>query len=150
MTYDANYMENEILSMNGDELVEFMYRGIINFIEKAKSSLENKDVEGKVEFTKKAISVILYLESILDFEKGKDLAQKLSGLYEYAIRRLNEANMGGDSKVYDEVSSIFKELHSAWREGVILKKGKDSEKARQEGTPPEHTQNFEKSLEIYG
>ncbi len=166
MTYDLNYMENEILSMSGDELIEFTYRGLINFIEKAKKSAKENDVESRVEFTSKATSVILYLESILDFDKGKELAQRLSSLYGYAVKRLNEANLDNNVEIYNEVLSIFKELYSAWREGVILKKGKeekdsikkkgviDSYKEKKQfyrdRNEEDHNREVERNFEIYG
>ena len=54
------------------------------------------------------------LKSALDFEKGKELSQNLSDLYDYCIRRLLKANIRNDVEGIVEVKGLMNEIRSAW------------------------------------
>ena len=49
-----------------------------------------------------------------DFEKGKELSQNLSDLYDYCIRRLLKANIRNDVEGIVEVKGLMNEIRSAW------------------------------------
>ena len=50
----------------------------------------------------------------MDFEKGKELSQNLSDLYDYCIRRLLKANIRNDVEGIVEVKGLMNEIRSAW------------------------------------
>ena len=56
------------------------------------------------------------LKASLDIDAGGKLAEQLSALYDYMVRRLLSANLENNSAALDEVLRLLGEIHSAWTE----------------------------------
>ena len=91
-----------------------LFDGLIASLSDAEGHFERKDIKGKNESIGKANKIIIGLQSALDFEKGKELAQNLSELYDYCIRRLLKANIRNDVEGIVEVKGLMKEISDAW------------------------------------
>jgi flagellar secretion chaperone FliS len=63
----------------------------------------------------KALSIIVALESSLDFEKGGDLARTLVRIYRAATHSLNDAAREGDVTKIEEVRSAISDIAYAWQ-----------------------------------
>ena len=96
------------------QLIQMLFDGLIASLSDAEGHFERKDIKGKNESIGKANKIIIGLQSALDFEKGKELAQNLSELYDYCIRRLLKANIRNDVKGIVEVKGLMKEISDAW------------------------------------
>ena len=88
--------------------------GAIEKMVLAKVSIEKKHLEAKAEQISKASAIIEALRSSLDFEVGGEVTENLYALYSYMVDRLLEASLQNDPKIIDEVSSLLKEIKSAW------------------------------------
>lgn len=62
----------------------------------------------------KALSIIIALESSIDFNKGGDLAGVLQRIYQSAVRNLNHAARVNDIAKVTEVRSAISEIAYAW------------------------------------
>ena len=60
------------------------------------------------------LNILGGLQGSLDMERGGDVANNLSNLYDYMMRRLVEANTVNDPAVLDEVSRLMGEIREAW------------------------------------
>jgi flagellar protein FliS len=59
--------------------------------------------------------VLFELNSVLDMERGGDIAENLRKLYNFMIRHLNEANMQRDAGKLRQVISLLEELNQGWK-----------------------------------
>ena len=91
-----------------------LFDGLIASLSDAEGHFERNDIKGKNASIGRANKIIIGLQSALDFEKGKELSQNLSDLYDYCIRRLLKANIRNDVKGIVEVKGLINEIRSAW------------------------------------
>ena len=96
------------------QLIQMLFDGLIASLSDAEGHFERKDIKGKNESIGKANKIIIGLQSALDFEKGQELAQNLSELYDYCIRRLLKANIRNDVEGIVEGKGLMKEISDAW------------------------------------
>ena len=96
------------------QLIQMLFDGLIASLSDAEGHFERNDIKGKNESIGKANKIIIGLQSALDFEKGKELSQNLSELYDYCIRRLLKANIRNDVEGIVEVKGLMKEISDAW------------------------------------
>ena len=151
MSFESkHYIENEIASLSGDELIAFIYSGTLRFLSEIKELLQKGDIESKVEKVNRVIDIISYLRSILDFEKGGVIAKNLDSLYLFSVKELSEFNYSNDLKKLETVENIFKELHQTWKEMIRKKKkeGKEDHNSLSDMSSIDDSQ--EKRLELYG
>ncbi len=151
MSFESkHYIENEIASLSGDELIAFIYSGTLRFLTEIKELLQKGDIESKVEKVNRVIDIISYLRSILDFEKGGVIAKNLDSLYLFSVKELSEFNYSNDVKKLETVENIFRELHKTWKE--MIKRKKKEGKGDSTSTPDMSSvdNSKEKRLELYG
>ena len=91
-----------------------LMQGALDRVATARGGIERDEIELKNSAINLAVSIIGGLRDSLDFEEGSEIAANLDSLYEYMIRRLTEANMQNDVERLDEVTSLMKEIKSAW------------------------------------
>lgn len=95
-------------------LVQLMLEGAIDRLATARGHLERGQVARKGEALSRAMAIVDALNAILDVGRGGDMAENLRALYDYATRRLVEANVHNDGKAIDEVIGLLRELKSGW------------------------------------
>lgn len=95
-------------------LIQMLIEGALDKIAFARGQIERNDYAEKGKNITWAISIIQGLSASLDTESGGEIAANLENLYDYMIRRLLEANKENDLEILDEVSSLLKEVKSAW------------------------------------
>jgi len=112
--YQSVNTQTSVMDVDKHKLIELLFDGAIERINMAKARIQAKDFEGKNNLINKAIEIISGLRGFLDVEKGQELAQNLSDLYQYCERRLVQANMKNDLKALDEVTSHIKQIREGW------------------------------------
>lgn len=95
-------------------LITQMFDGAVRKIAQARGAIERNDVASKAELLSQSVAIIGSLEACLDKEKGGDLANNLSNLYEYMNISLALANQENDTARLDEVIRLIQEIRSAW------------------------------------
>ena len=96
------------------QLIQMLFDGLIASLSDAEGHFERNDIKGKNASIGRANKIIIGLQIALDFEKGKELSQNLSDLYDYCIRRLLKANIRNDVEGIVEVKGLMNEIRSAW------------------------------------
>lgn len=113
--YNDVEIETSVLGADPHKLVSMLYEGALLAIARAKHAMQGKRSEAKGPSISKAIAIIGEgLNASLDKNVGGELAQNLSALYDYMVRRLVQANANNDVAVLDEVSALLSELKGAW------------------------------------
>ncbi len=96
------------------KLITMLFDGVIERLVSAKGAMERGDAAVKGTLISKAINIIDGLRAHLDHEKGKEIAQNLSLLYDYMENKLFEANLKNDTVMLDEVLNLIRSIRSAW------------------------------------
>ena len=109
------YKQNVIGTQSRGRLVVMLYDGAIKFLKQAVEEIDNGDYASKGRHIAKAQDILFELNTILDVEKGGEIAQNLRSLYNFMQRHLSEANIQKDPKMIREVISLLEELNQGWK-----------------------------------
>lgn len=107
-------VESGVMSASPHQLIEMLFDGANSAPVRARLFLEQGDITAKGEALSKAINIIDNgLKAGLDQENGGELADHLSSLYDYMIRRLLLANLRNDSQAIEEVEGLLGNIAEA-------------------------------------
>ena len=118
--YVKQYQKLSIETATREQILIMLYDGAIQFLNKAKMALNKKDFESYHSNLIGAQKIIQEFIDSLDREIAPQLAQNLTSLYEYFIRRLIHANMKKDINAIDEVLGYLKSLKQTWEKAIAL------------------------------
>ncbi len=108
-------VESKVNGADPHQLISMLYHGALLAIANAKNEILSKDVAAKGASISKAIAIIGEgLHASLDKKLGGEVAQNMSSLYDYMVRRLVDANIKNDTVILDEVTRLLTELTEAW------------------------------------
>ena len=108
-------LETSVMNADPHQLVSLLFQGALLAISEAKYEMLNRRMEAKGKAISKAMAIIGEgLHPSLDMKAGGDIAQNLSALYSYMIKRLTEGNLNNDPAALDEVTRLLAELQDAW------------------------------------
>ncbi len=99
---------------NPHRLVQMLFEGAIEKINKAKFFISQKNIEQKGKHISWAVSIVGGLRDSLDHEKGGEIATQLDSLYEYCIHTLSEANLKNDLEKLDSVLTVLQQIKEGW------------------------------------
>jgi len=114
------YKRNKVITASGVELIVQLYDEVMNNIRLAKPILTKGDklsfdeIKTKSKALNKAVNVVTALADSLDMEKGGEISDNLSKLYEFINLRLINANLNNDPVMLDEATRVLHELREAW------------------------------------
>ena len=114
------YKRNKVITSSGVELIIQLYDEVMNNIRLAKPILAKGDklsfdeIKTKNKALNKAVNVVTALADSLDMEKGGEISDNLSKLYEFINLRLLNANLNNDPVMLDEATRVLHELREAW------------------------------------
>jgi flagellar protein FliS len=109
------YQDTAVTTQNRGRLIVMLYDGAIKFLRQAMSDLERSDFAAKGRNIARAQDILLELNTVLDLEKGGEIAQNLRSLYNFMQNHLVKANLRKDSRMIREVIAILEELNQGWR-----------------------------------
>ena len=118
--YIKQYQQSSIETASREQILILLYDGAIQFLNKAKISMQQKDIEATHNNLIGAQNIIQEFIDSLDREVAPQLAENLTSLYEYFIRRLVHANMKQSIEPIDEVLKYLKSLKQTWEKAIIL------------------------------
>jgi flagellar protein FliS len=102
-------------------LVQIMFEQILTNLAVAQGCMgriENNlplhEVITKGKAINKSIRLINHLNNTLDMERGERIAENLRSLYVYMLARLTQANVGNDSQLVAEVTSLVQKVKTGW------------------------------------
>ena len=107
------YESNNITTASPRKLVTMLYGGAIRFCRLAEMAIDEKNIEKKNDYLKRAQDILSELSVSLDFEAG-EMAMQLGALYSFMIRELVEANIRMDAGKVKNVRGMLEELLEAW------------------------------------
>jgi flagellar protein FliS len=99
---------------NPVELVVMLYDGAIDFLDKAATAINMREVPIKIKYIDKAIAIIEELLNALNLEVGGEIALNLQNLYLYMMKELVLANIKNDANKIKYIIRLLKEIRGAW------------------------------------
>ena len=108
------YLEDRILSADRTELVRMLYASAMEAVRTARVELAAGRIAGRARAVNKAYRILSELVVSLDKDRGGQIAERLSELYDYMMRRLNEANFRQQDEPLAEVLGLLNTLAEAW------------------------------------
>ena len=116
----AAYNKNKVLTASPAELTLMLYEGAIKFCNIAIMAIENKDVE------KAHVNIIKAEKIIEEFLRTLDekypVYKDFENVYNYLMRRLQEANMQKDAAILEEVLTHLRGMRDTWKEVMTQNK----------------------------
>lgn len=118
MAYSAlnQYKQNSVLTATPEELTLMLYDGSIKFMNIAKYSIENEDIEKAHMALVRAQNIVTELSSTLNMEY--EISGNLKKLYGFVMDSLIDANIKKEVKPIDEALEILTELRDTWKEAM--------------------------------
>jgi flagellar protein FliS len=119
-----SYKKLHVETASPVDLVIMLYDRAIVLLDKAKNEISEKQYEAKNSTLGKASDIIFELTTILDKDKGGEIASSLSSLYNFVLREITDANSSLNTKALDNAKKILSELRESWES---IKNNKDIE-----------------------
>lgn len=113
------YQQTQIQTATPEKLLIMLYNGAINFLNKSKVYMEERDFAQTNTFLLKAQAIITEFMNTIDWEPNPEFAQNLYSLYEFMNYTLIQANIHKDPAKVDVVIDLLKTLKSAWEEAAV-------------------------------
>lgn len=122
MTVQANafnaYKQNSVTTASPGELTLMLYNGCLKFLNKAKQSIADKNIEERNNYIQKSQAIIGELMSTLNMDI--EISKQMLPLYEYMSHRLTEANIKNDPAIIVEVEGLVTEFRDTWKEVIKI------------------------------
>ena len=116
--YVKQYQKSSIETASREQILIMLYDGAIQFLNKARVAIENRDHEASHNNLIGAQNIIQEFINSMDREVAPQLAENLISLYEYFIRRLVQANM---KKQIEPIDEVLKYLRRNMKRKTTLK-----------------------------
>jgi flagellar protein FliS len=109
-----NYLKTKVFTATPEQLQLMLYDGAIRFGEQARAALEKKNFEQSYTMISKVQKIITELNSTLKHDVFPELCGKLAALYNYAYRKLVEANVSHTVESLDEAIKLLRYQRETW------------------------------------
>lgn len=103
-----------VVDADPHKLVSLLLGGACERIRLADACMSQGDQARKGKAIGEVCAIVGHLNGSLDREAGGEMAERLSSLYEYVLRRLTEANLHNDPEPLRESLSLIGEIEAAW------------------------------------
>lgn len=94
--------------------IVMLYDGAIKFLNMTAADIENQDYNAKAEHSARALDIINYLQSILDFERGGNVAASLDKLYRSIQVLVLRASAELDADLMRQSANLLAPVRDAW------------------------------------
>jgi flagellar protein FliS len=99
---------------NPIQQIVMLYDGAIKFLRLAAADIEAGDIAAKAEHTNRALDIVAYLHSILDFERGGEVAPALDALYACVTATVFSASATLDSALMRQAAELLAPVRDSW------------------------------------
>ena len=114
--YETTGVETGVMAADPHQLVQMLFEGARLAIARSLIALEQGDIPSKGQAISRAVKIIYEgLNASLSWDANPEMADRLTLLYDYMVRRLTEANVRNDAKALREVDRLLAELEGAWK-----------------------------------
>ncbi len=113
---ESSYQEHKVLSASPIELVCLLYEGAIDGINDARRHLESGDILARGRSVARVQAIVAELVNSLNGEADRELAKRLTLLYDYVLQKLEDAHREQQSSPLAEAEQILRNLQEGWQQ----------------------------------
>jgi flagellar secretion chaperone FliS len=110
----ASYSKVANAETNPIQQIVMLYDGAIKFLRLAAADIEKGDLVAKAEHTDRALDIVNYLRSILDFQNGGDVAPTLDALYGSVSMMILRGSMSLDASTLNQAADYLLPVRDSW------------------------------------
>lgn len=129
------YEERALEGASAVDLVVALYDGIIRFLQTASEAAERGDVSGRRIAVKRALDIIIHLQSRLRMDIGGRPAQALSDFYALIFAQILQASQAASLERFQATVSAVRNVRDAWK--VVAQENLDEASAVRAFRPSE-------------
>ena len=145
--YIKQYQANNITTATPEKLMVMLFDGAIQFLQKAKGAIEEKNLQEKATNIESARKIIRELMRTIDLENGNDVSKSLFRLYNRMAMKLIKANVSRNVDLIDEVLVDLSNIRWGFQKAIEIQSGiatvEDVMQERSERENSEATKNAE-------
>jgi flagellar protein FliS len=110
----ANDLKMRVMTATPEQLQMMLYDGAIRFCEQARVALQAGDYEKSYNMISRVQKIITEMSSTLKHDVYPELCGKLAALYNFAYRKLIEANIDHKMESLDEALGVLRFQRETW------------------------------------
>lgn len=114
----ASYGRMANAETNSLKQIVMLYDGAIRFLNLSATDIDNKDLVAKAEHSNRAFDILNYLQSILDFKRGGEVAVSLDNLYRRITALALRASAELDAKLMRRAAELLAPVRDAWEKNA--------------------------------
>jgi len=111
----SHYREISARGSHPVGLVVKLYDAILEDFRRAMNAVAEGDIESRTSSLNHALKIIAELQSVLDHERGKEVARRLKGFYDVTRMLIVEANLHSSIPRIQRLVDLYLPLYHAWR-----------------------------------
>ena len=145
--YIKQYQTSNITTATPEKLMIMLFDGAIQFLQKAKINIEEKNLKDRSSNIESARKIIRELMRTIDLENGNDVSKQLFRLYNKMAMKLIKANVQRDTKLIDEVLDDLINIRWGFQKAIEINSGVTSvedvmkEYSKSDNLPPTESVN---------
>lgn len=121
--YIKQYQANNITTATPEKLMIMLFDGAIQFLQKAKTAIEEKNLKDRSENIEGARKIIRELMRTIDLENGNDVSKQLFKLYNRMAMKLIKANVSRKAELIDEVIEDLSNIRWGFQKAIEIQSG---------------------------
>lgn len=105
---------SSILEADPHKLIQLLLEGACSRLRLAMAHMERGDQAAKGKSIGRTCDIVSHLAATLELERGGDIAQNLSALYDYVLVKLTEGNLHNDRSALQEALDLLTQIETGW------------------------------------
>ncbi len=121
--YIKQYQTSNITTATPEKLMIMLLDGAIQFLQKAKTAIEEKNLKDRSENIESARKIVRELMRTIDLENGNDVSKSLFRLYNKMAMKLIKANVSKNSELIEEVLEDIINIRWGFQKAIEIQNG---------------------------
>ena len=110
----SNYLRTKVMTATPEQLQMMLYDGAIRFCEQARVAIREKNFEQSYNLITRVQKIVMEMNCSLKHDVSPDLCARLAALYNFAYRKLIEANVEHKLESLDEALDVLRYQRKTW------------------------------------
>ena len=121
--YIKQYQTNNITTATPEKLMIMLFDGAIQFLQKAKTAIEEKNLQERSVNIESARKIVRELMRTIDLENGNDVSKSLFRLYNKMAMKLIKANVSKNAELIDDVIADLTNIRWGFQKAIEIQSG---------------------------
>ena len=121
--YIKQYQANNITTATPEKLMIMLFDGAIQFLQKAKTAIEEKNIKERTTQITSARNIIRELMRTIDLDNGNSVSKSLFVLYNKMAAKLIKANVTKNAALIDEVLQDLTNIRWGFQKAIEIQNG---------------------------